>query len=266
MAEVLLFLLFFCLVSRLLEYRLSKRHSHFAFSVAELLAAVCVAGVLLAWGSAEYRRAVKEDIAADALIAAFKNPDGYLDLERSSGLPVVVSELVDNRCCLPMLDTPLFHPIKQADIGIFYDESPQTPVKPFIDALQNVKFPVKIRISVDEGNLQTLKQLTDMPAIKNIQIVFDLPAETDIDFKLMFPCVEEIAIELQSDIGNENQLKIITPSFPHLKRLEIYFPDHKGIAFLNSIAKDLPTETWVVLAAGDEGIELSAPMKTKSSK
>ena len=69
--DEVLILFVFCLLARVIEYRLKKRGSHFAFSLAELLFSICVACVFLTWFITEYQRAKKENAVADRLFAVF---------------------------------------------------------------------------------------------------------------------------------------------------------------------------------------------------
>ena len=61
--DEVLILFVFCLLARVIEYRLKKRGSHFAFSLAELLFSICVACVFLTWFITEYQRAKKKTLS-----------------------------------------------------------------------------------------------------------------------------------------------------------------------------------------------------------
>ena len=52
---------------------------------------------------------------------------------------------------------------------------------------------------------------------------------------------------------------LATPSMKHVKRLEIHGLNSAGATYINSIAKDLPSATWLYLETNKK-IELLAPM------
>ena len=80
LVDVVLILLVFWMFAKAIEYRLKKRGTHFAFSLAEVLAVFCATGALTAWIGNEYQRAAKENAAVDHLWTEATAAGIYLSL------------------------------------------------------------------------------------------------------------------------------------------------------------------------------------------
>ena len=264
LVDVLLILFLFLLFACVVEDRLENRGSHFKFSLAEILVATCIAGLFVAWISAEYRRAAKENTAVAQLMDAMSTSGGHIDIGRSNCLPVHVSELLDHRSSIPLLKNRLFRPVLDAEIILPAD--PKGSARDIIKAIGSIHFPIDLEVDVNEHNLPILTGVKEWPPVRYLDLDFNFDPiwydacrdEIDLDFVSKFPAIDTLTISLQPGIDQKKQLDIIT-SMKHVKRLSIHGLNSAGATYINSIAKDLPSGTWLYLETNKK-IELLAPM------
>ena len=81
----------------------------------------------------------------------------------------------------------------------------------------------------------------------------------DWDLKAEFSAVKTLEVSLQPGIDQKKQLGFFA-SMRHVERLKVNGLNRAGAIYLNSIAKELPSDTWIRFGAGEEKIELLAPM------
>ena len=252
LVDVLLILFLFLLFACVVEDRLENRGSHFAFSLAEILVATCIAGLFVAWISAENRRAAKENTAVAQLMDAMSTSGGHIDIGRSNCLPVHVSELLDHRSSIPLLKNRLFRPVLDAEIILPAD--PKGSARDIIKAIGSIHFPIDLEVDVNEHNLPILTGVKEWPPVRHLDLDFNFDPiwydacrdEIDLDFVSKFPAIDALTISLQPGIDQKKQLDIFT-SMKHVKRLEIHGLNSAGATYINSIAKDLPSGTWLYL-------------------
>ena len=246
--DVLLVLIVFWMVAKAIEYRLSKRGTHFAFSLAEVLAVFCATGALTAWVANEYQRAAKQNAVVDRLSDEVTAADEYIGGERSNSLPRLVSELLDHGSLFPPLKTHMFRPVEQANFSIHnLDDG---AAKSLADAMQDTAFPIDLDIQV---NKQTLPVLQNRKALSNVNYLDlrfgflweggDQPdvflTDADLDFELNLPNVKRLLIILHPKIDQPKQLGIL----PLMKSLEVFLMweiDQKGAVYLSSIVENFP--------------------------
>ncbi len=250
LVDLLLLLLTFFLFARFVEYRLSKRGSHFAFRLGELLVTLCVAGVFLAWITTEHRRAFRENSAVDRLVAAAELTDVHVQGNRGRSLSVLASETLDHGSFFPLLGTHLFRPVEEAEISIYYADKPNQSLDTLFSAMQDIDFPISLDISFDEQSLPVLKRIPELPTVTQFEIYFgfipdwdyDVEAheDVDLDLKFNFPQLRDLTVTLQSEVDQQKQLKMFTP-IKGLERLELNNLNQQGITFFNAIAGELET-------------------------
>ena len=170
LVDVLLILLVFWLLASAIEYRLKKRGSHFAFSLAEVLLTTCVVSVFLTWFAGEYRRAQQENTAVDRLLTIVNMADQYIKGERSNSLPVLVSELCDHRSSFPLLETHMFQPVEHVRISIYnFDEAPDGTAESLVDAMQKADFPINLEFNLDEKTLPLFKNDKAISSVESLE-------------------------------------------------------------------------------------------------
>ena len=252
LVDVLLILLVFWLLASAIEYRLKKRGSHFAFSLAEVLLTTCVVSVFLTWFAGEYRRAQQENTAVDRLLTVVNMADQRIEGERSNSLPVLVSELCDHRSSFPLLETHMFRPVEHVRISIYnFDEAPDGTAESLVDAMQKADFPINLEVNLDEKTLPLFKNDKAISSVEILDLDFDFDLEyddltddyvdnIDLGFKLNFQKVKELSVSLQSEIDEAKQLRLIT-SLESLERLKIDEVNQNGAAYLSSVASRFPS-------------------------
>ena len=252
LVDVLLILLVFWLLASAIEYRLKKRGSHFAFSLAEVLLTTCVVSVFLTWFAGECRRAQQENTAVDRLLTVVDMADQCIKGERSNSLPVLVSELCDHRSSFPLLETHMFRPVEHVRISICnFDEAPDGTAESLVDAMQKADFPINLEVNLDEKTLPLFKNDKAISSVEILDLDFDFDLEyddltddyvdnIDLGFKLNFQKVKELSVSLQSEIDEAKQLRLIT-SLESLERLKIDEVNQNGAAYLSSVASRFPS-------------------------
>ena len=265
LVDVLLILFLFLLFACVVEDRLENRGSRFKFSLAEILVATCIAGAFVAWISTEYRRAAKENYAIAELMDAMSESGGHIDVGRNNCLPVHVSELLDHRSSIPLLKNRLFRPVEQAEIIL--PDDPKETAGDIIDAVGSIHFPIDLEVNVNEHNLPILTGVKNWPPVRYLDLYFNFDPiwydacrdEIDWDLKAEFSAVKTLEVSLQPGIDQKKQLGFFA-SMRHVERLKVNGLNRAGAIYLNSIAKELPSDTWIRFGAGEEKIELLAPM------
>ena len=246
-----LILLAFWLFARVVEYRLKKRSSHFAFSLGELLFATCFAGVLLTCFAIEYRRALKENTAVDRLLAGVNAADGLIMGDRRDSLPILISELFDHRSSFPLIKTPMFRPVERVAISIYdLDGAPDGTAKSLVDAMQKADFPIDLQVNLNEQTLPLFQNGKAISSVETLDLGFGFDSkwggladasvvDIDLDFKFNLAKIKELSISLQPEISPSKQLGTIT-SLASLEQLEIDEINQEGAAYLSSIKSNFP--------------------------
>ena len=258
--DVVLILLVFWIFAKAVEYRLKRRGTHFAFSLAEVLAVFCATGALTAWIGSEYQRAAKENAAVDHLceVAA---AGAYIDGTRKNSLPVLVSELVDHRSSFPLLKTHLFRPAQQVGISIDnLENAPDGTAESLAEAIENAGLSIDFTGIICEKTLPLFQDSKALSAVRQLDLLFDLETEwddladvyvtdVDLDFKLNLQKIRGLSVVLQSEIDQAKQLGIFSP-MKRLEYLEIDEIDQKGAVYLSSIVEDFPALKKLDLSFG----------------
>ena len=261
LVDVVLILLVFWMFAKAIEYRLNKRGTHFAFSLAEVLAVFCATGALTAWIGNEYQRAAKENTAVDRLWDEATAAGAYLDGKRSNSLPVLVSELLDHRSSFPLLKTHMFRPVEQVSISTYdLEDSLEGTAESLADAIENTGLSIDLDCIVNERTLPLFQDRKALSEVRQLGLRFGFDSEwddladvyvtdADLDFKLNLPNLKELSLFLQSEINQSKQLGIL-PSMKSLERLEIDEIDQKGVVYLSSIVENFPALKELDLSIG----------------
>ena len=261
LVDVVLILLVFWMFAKAIEYRLNKRGTHFAFSLAEVLAVFCATGALTAWIGNEYQRAARENTAVDRLWDEATAAGAYLDGKRSNSLPVLVSELLDHRSSFPLLKTHMFRPVEQVSISTYdLEDSLEGTAESLANAIENTGLSIDLDCIVNERTLPLFQDRKALSAVRQLELRFDFDYEwdlhaddyvtdADLDFKLNLPNLKRLSLLLQSEIDQPKQLGIL-PSMKSLERLEIDEIDQKGVVYLSSIVENFPALKELDLSFG----------------
>ena len=258
LVDVVLILLVFWMFAKAIEYRLKKRGTHFAFSLAEVLAVFCATGALTAWIGNEYQRAAKENAAVDHLWTEATAAGIYLGGKRSNSLPTLVSELLDHRSSFPLLKTHMFRPAGPVTIEIGCLEN--GTAESLADAIKNAGLSIELHCIICETTLPLFQDSKALSAARQLELRFDFDYEwdlhaddyvtdADLDFKLNLPNLKRLSLLLQSEIDQPKQLGTL-PSMKSLERLEIDEIDQKGAAYLSSIVEHFPALKELDLSFG----------------
>ena len=248
LVDVVLILLVFWMFAKAIEYRLKKRGTHFAFSLAEVLAVFCATGALTAWIGNEYQRAAKENAAVDHLWTEATAAGIYLGGKRSNSLPTLVSELLDHRSSFPLLKTHMFRPAGPVTIEIGCLEN--GTAESLADAIKNAGLSIELHCIICETTLPLFQDSKALSAARQLDLLFDLKSEwddladvyvadVDLDFKLSVPKIRELSVGLQSKMDQTKQLGVLAP-MKRLEYLSIGGIDQKGAVYLSSIVENFP--------------------------